>query len=260
MKRMVIYIDGSPNDRDSLLCAARLSERLGARLSVMHLRLPTANVDSVKRAIAIAERAQEDARRAFQDVCGDLPFTEWLGMDENVEDAIRRESLLHDLTILQRVSAQEGPEVFALNTALFDTGGPVLVTPPRAPNGVGEVAAVVWNRTVQSARAVRSSIPLLRETKKVVILTNSANPTAEPAALSSYLASHGIGTEHRAFDAKTLSARGRGRAILAACDEIGADLLVMGAYGENRLHAIFGLGRATQKVVSAARIPVFIQR
>ena len=44
------------------------------------------------------------------------------------------------------------------------------------------------------------------------------------------------------------------------CNEIGADMLVMGAYGENRLHAIFGLGRATQKVVSAARIPVFTQR
>ena len=40
--------------------------------------------------------------------------------------------------------------------------------------------------------------------------------------------------------------------MLAAAKELPADLLVMGAYGENALSAIFGLGRATRKVVCEA--------
>ena len=56
-----------------------------------------------------------------------------------------------------------------------------------------------------------------------------------------------------------LTARARGRAILAAAGEAGADLLVMGAYGEKRLTALIGLGRATRKVVSATTVPALLQ-
>jgi nucleotide-binding universal stress UspA family protein len=48
--------------------------------------------------------------------------------------------------------------------------------------------------------------------------------------------------------------------MLAAVAETSADLLVMGAYGENRLSAMFGLGRATRKVITAAAIPLLTQR
>ena len=47
--------------------------------------------------------------------------------------------------------------------------------------------------------------------------------------------------------------------MLAAVAETSADLLVMGSYGENRLSAILGLGRATAKVVTAAPIPLLTQ-
>ncbi len=160
--------------------------------------------------------------------------------------------------ILERVSSESGSAVLALNTALFETPGPVLVTPPSPPSEIGKSVAVVWSPTTQSARAVRSALPLMSKADKVTIITNSDDPDAAP--LTGYLEIYGIKPASSTFAGRGLSARARGRAILAAVASVEADLLVMGAYGENRLSALMGLGRATQKIVSATTIPALVQR
>lgn len=269
MKQMVIYLDGSPNDRESLTYAVRFCERLDGRLSVIHPRQPerielkrgreTATpvvVDNTEQANAAAAVAKQ----AFDEICGGRACAEWHETRDSAPYAITHYGLFHDLTILERISSEEGPEVLAFNAAVFDTGGPVLVTPPDVSDGAsGEHVAVAWSPSPQSARALRSAIPLLREAKTVTIVTNINNPVADQASLATYLTHSGIGTQFHKFDGTKLTARGRGRALLAAVAETSADLLVMGVYGENKLSAIFGLGRATQKVVSAAPIPLLMQ-
>jgi nucleotide-binding universal stress UspA family protein len=163
------------------------------------------------------------------------------------------------VVVLERLSGEEGPEALTLNTALFDTPGPVLVTPPKAPAEIGRSVAVVWSPTVQSARAVRSALPILQKADSVTTITNSARSDADPSSLTAYLGAHGVTTQLRSYDGDGRTARGRGRAILAAAAEAGADLLVMGAYGEKRLTALIGLGRATRKVASATTIPALLQ-
>ncbi|MCG8358027.1 MAG: universal stress protein [Kiloniellales bacterium] len=261
MKRMILYIDGSSNDRDSLSYAAKFHEAFGAHLDVTHLRLPEHKVGSVARAIDVAERAASNAYQAYVSVCSALDTASWLETEQSFEDTLSHQGRLHDLTILERISKEEGPEALALNIALFETGGPVLVSPPQPPASVGENVALVWSPSVQSARALRSALPILKRAKQVSILTNSATvEKGQEKDLASYLTSHGIDAKMELFDGAPLTARGRGRAILAAAEQIGADFLVMGAYGENRLRSILGLGRATQKVVSGSPIPLFLQR
>lgn len=268
MKQMVIYLDGSPNDRESLTFAVRFCERLEGRLSVVHPRLPD-RVELKARDIAspiVVDKTDESAaiaavaKQAYDEICGWQDFAEWRETGDSMAQAIVKIGLFQDLTILERISSEEGPEVLAFNTALFETGGPVLVTPPDGHDGpVGEHVAVAWSPSPQSARAVRSAMPLLRGAKKVTILTNSANKDSDPAPLVAYLGHDGIAAEAQSFSGAKLTARGRGRAMLAALASSGADLLVMGAYGENRLSAVFGLGRATRKVVTAIPIPLLTQ-
>ena len=43
---------------------------------------------------------------------------------ESFTDSIKDQGFLHDLIILERISEEEGPQALALNTALFETGGP----------------------------------------------------------------------------------------------------------------------------------------
>lgn len=266
MKRLAIYIDGSRNDADSLTSAVLFCRRLDARLEVFHPRKhPQIVVTDVAGSAAVseddgaAETAADAARQAFNRVCGELDFASWHVINESAADAIARLGLLHDLTIVERLGEEQGPQVLALNTALFETGGPVLVTPPRAPSVLGENVAVVWSGTVQSARAVSSALPLLGTAKEVCILTNTANARAQAPDLADYLRLHGIASRSYTYQGDRLSARARGRAMLAAIDDMGADCLVMGAFGENRLDAIFGLGRATQKMVTATPVPILLQ-
>lgn len=260
MKRLLLFIDGSATDRESLRYATQLHQKLNGHLTVGYLRAGEAKVGSVARAIDVAQRAAASARQAYDETCGALDNTRWLDSDQMSEETLQHEGRLHDLTVLGRISQDEGSDVFALNSALFDSGGPVLVSPPNPPATVAERVALVWSPTAQAARATRSAIPILKQARSVVILTNSERPDACPEALQDYLSSHGVRAETAVFDAARQTARGRGRAILAAVGEVGADFLVMGAYGENRLISVFGLGRATRKVVSGTPVPVVVQR
>jgi nucleotide-binding universal stress UspA family protein len=266
MRRMVVYLDGSANDRESLACAVMFCSRLQGRLSVVHIREPSHIIPTmIEGAGAIidnrarSEAAASEARRAFDEICKDLPFAAFSESDRDTVDAISQHGFVHDVTILERLSSTEGAEVMDFNAALFGTGGPVLITPPRAVECVGHTVAVVWSNSVQSARALRSSVPLLRVASRVVVLTNADNPQADPAEVVRYLDCHGVRCESNPFPGKNLTARGRGRALLEAARTCGADTLVMGAYGESRISAMLGLGRATEKVVTACAIPLLMQ-
>ena len=99
---------------------------------------------------------EDIARRAFNEVCGELDNARWIAVEGEMDHAIRALSLSYDLTIVERISEEQGPLAKALNTALFETGSPVLVTPPTAPTVIGNVVALIWTGTAQSARAMRS--------------------------------------------------------------------------------------------------------
>ena len=266
MKRVTIFIDGSANDRESLASALAFCRCLDGRLGVVHPRPPDEVVASPDgQSVVLVKNEEEraarrnDARAAYDEVCGELAFADWRESEETGTEAIVSHGLYSDVVVLERLSGEEGPEALTLNTALFDTPGPVLVTPPKAPAEIGRSVAVIWTPTVQSARAVRSALPILQKADSVTTITNSARPDADPSSLAAYLDAHGVTTQLRSYDGHGRTARGRGRAILAAVAEAGADLLVMGAYGEKRLTALIGLGRATRKVASATTIPALLQ-
>jgi nucleotide-binding universal stress UspA family protein len=199
------------------------------------------------------------AQKAYQEVCKGLSFTELVATDLGPTEAVAYYGLLHDITILERVSGQEGAEVTSLRTALFETGGPVLIAPPKAPATIGTSVAVFWNATVQSARAIRSAMPILRKAQKVFVLSSMDNAHARETPIADHLAFYGIKAEILTFGSADLTARGRGRAMLSAVATTGADLAVLGAFGVNRIESMLGLGRATEKVVTSASIPLFIQ-
>jgi nucleotide-binding universal stress UspA family protein len=75
-----------------------------------------------------------------------------------------------------------------------------------------------------------------------------------------YLDRNGVKAQAATFDAGSGSARARGRALLQHVDSVGADLLVMGAYGNAGMLRFLGLGGATGKVITACKVPVLLAR
>jgi nucleotide-binding universal stress UspA family protein len=269
MKRIAAFVDGTENDGASLAAAAAFAKFVGARLAVVHAtrRPPLSVLSDVPAVIEdesdIAARAAL-ARRAFEAVRAAGADAEWFESDETEAESIRRHGIVSDAVVLERVAEARGPDVLALNTALFETGAPVLVCPPARGDAAGEPAdlggsvALVWSPTVQSARVARSALPVLQRAGSVTVLTNTAERRTDAAPVLAWLEAHGVAAGHKPFDGSGLTARGRGRAILAAAAGI-ADLMVMGAYGENNFPSLLGLGRATQKVLTGSTIPVLVQ-
>jgi nucleotide-binding universal stress UspA family protein len=263
MKRIAAFVDGSANDSTSLATAAAFAKFVGARLAVVHAirRPPLSAISDVPAVVEderdIAERAAL-ARQAFETTRAGGVEAEWHEADESEPDAIRRFGIVSDAVVLERTVEARGPDALALSTALFETGAPVLVCPPAPAAEIGRAVALVWSPTVQAARVARSALPVFLRADEVTVLTNRAERRTDPAPVLAYLDAHGVAAGHRPFDGSGLTARGRGRAILAAVAGA-ADLLVMGAYGENNFPSLLGLGRATQKVLSASAIPVLVQ-
>ena len=99
----------------------------------------------------------------------------------------------------------------------------------------------------------------MRSAAEIVLLQGSGAGEVAVDPLLEYLAAHDLSARVQSYDSQRLTARARGRALIAAATQCGADLLVTGAFGEGRPGILSGLGRATRKVVTAAPMPVLLQ-
>ncbi len=79
-------------------------------------------------------------------------------------------------------------------------------------------------------------------------------PGPSAAEAARHLQLNGVAAETREAATK---GRGGGETILAEAAELGADLLVKGAYTNSRLRQMI-FGGATSKILAAAELPVFM--
>ncbi len=144
-----------------------------------------------------------------------------------------------------------------VRAAVMEGGAPVAVLPPGQRQQSWGRAMLVWNGTLQSSRAMRGSLGLMKAFDKVTVLRTrqSAGDLA-----GSYLAAHGIDADIIDLEAKSTSARERGRRIVDAAKTHSADMVIMGAYSEGRVGRYLGFGGATEKVMTGATVPVVFTR
>ncbi|MBT3535336.1 MAG: universal stress protein [Rhodospirillaceae bacterium] len=264
MKRILIVIDGSENDIDSLTSAKTFAAMTDARLTVAYARVPHHSImgfgDFVFAGDDSERSAQNEAhaKAAFDQVCGDLTDARFLIYEASGETIISALGHAYDLVLVERLSSEDGPEASNLNAALFETGRPVLLIPPEAGGGIQRIA-IAWNGTAQSSRAIKSAMPLLPAAQDIVLLQGSGAGEVPVELLLEYLAAYDLSASVQGYDSQRLTARARGRALIAAATEAGANLLVTGAFGEGQPGVLSGLGRATRKIVTAAPIPVLLQ-
>lgn len=141
---------------------------------------------------------------------------------------------------------------------LFHLGRPCLILPASFERAYAlEKAVVCWDLSRSAARAVGDALPLLRRTKETRILIVRGEkdlPSFELGKpLAAYLEAHGVAC---AIDEVPM-AGGISKTILGHCSKVGADLLVMGAFGHSRTRQ-FLLGGATKGVLDDATLPLLM--
>ena len=161
---------------------------------------------------------------------------------------------LYDVTVMPRPGGK-GSRMTAFESALFDSGRPVLMAPPRALPTLGDNILIHWNCSTETAMAIALAVPILKQAKRVQLVTVEGNVVPGPAARDAlgHLEAHGIAATEKTVDAK---GRGPGDAILTEAKAIGADLLIKGAYTQSRLRQMI-FGGATSHILSKAELPVF---
>lgn len=128
---------------------------------------------------------------------------------------------------------------------IFECGRPVLMVPYilKTPKPV-EKALIAWNGSREAARAAFDALPLLTGAKEIEILSvdarNNPSQTADLAGseLAATLARHGV-----KVNVNNIVSGGTpvGAVIENRVSDIGADLLIMGAYTHSRLRErLFG--------------------
>ena len=193
---------------------------------------------------------------ANSDVSHDLSWG-WAGEAAFGDSQVASYARIFDVTVLGRPGPERGDARMATAEAsLFESGRPVLLAPPRAPQAMGDSIVIAWNQSIETTRATAFAMPLLSQAKRVVVLTISEHKVEGPTGeqLAHNLRANGIAAE-----AVERSAKGRshGDAILDHASNLGADLLIKGAYTQSRLRQLI-FGGATSLILSKAEIPVFM--
>ena len=178
----------------------------------------------------------------------------WRGGSAIEDGALGSLARVYDTCVLSR-PGNRGARMSALESALFDSGHPVMMAPPSVPKTLGENVLIHWNASTETARVIQFALPILRKAKRVTLLTVEGNMVPGPSARDAlgHLEVNGIS----ATDKTVVPRSGRpGEAILGEAKALGADLLIKGAYTQSRLRQMI-FGGATSHILGAAELPVF---
>ena len=162
-----------------------------------------------------------------------------------------------DVTVVGRPSSHtDHPRMVTLESALFESGRPILVAPPTPPATMGDTVVIAWNGSTETTRAMAFAGPLLRRAKRVIVTSAESGTVPGPTGdqVARYLRNCGIEAETMNVPG---SGRGAGEAFLANAASVGCDLLIKGAYTQSRLRQMI-FGGATSHILSAATLPVFM--
>jgi nucleotide-binding universal stress UspA family protein len=274
---LLVVLDSDASARGRIELAAMLAERFAAHLVGLYpvpMSGPPLHFGYYDPALldpffeelrARARDAADKTRETFEHVTGLRGISaEWREFPEGPEGDPALHARYADLTILGQLDPDHGeanlvrprPEHVTLAS-----GRPILVIPYAGTfDVVGRRVLIGWNATREAARAVADAMPLLTGAEVVTVLT--IDPREGPhghgelpgADISLHLARHGVKAE---IDRTTSADLPVGEVILSRAADLGADLLVMGAYGHSRARELL-LGGATRSLLRSMTLPVLM--
>lgn len=274
-KDVLVVLEPSARSQGRIEIAAAFAERFGAHLiglcplpavepGAKGFSLNSSLFSPVYREIREAARQQAGAlQQAFDEAARRRGISaEWRGVNEGIDANPAVHARYCDLAILGQLDV-ERPEIGQSRPedVAIASGRPILVLPYVGQyETIGRQVLVGWNTSREATRAVADAMPLLEAAETVTVL--SIDPREGPAAhgevpgadISLHLARHGV----NAVVERTVSADvPAGQVLLSRAADLGADLLVMGAYGHSRARELL-VGGATRSILESMTLPVLM--
>jgi nucleotide-binding universal stress UspA family protein len=276
---------GHAGDHAALGTAIAFARRSGGHVACRHARVDAVEATAalgmmfphVALVSALAHIEKEEAQRSerarltFDEACqlhalpvqaepqDGVPLSLSWNEAQSLSDETLQEARYHDLIVMAR-EADLRSEL--ISTMLMQSGRPLLLAPPKAPEVIGRNIAVAWRESAEAARAVTAAASLLQRAEHVCILTAFAD---EAGAIRDRLSAEKLAASLRwqGIKARTLVKQAASTNETVVLQDMAygqdCDLLVMGAYGHSRLRE-FILGGVTRGMLSGCAIPVLMMR
>lgn len=267
MKSILVHIAEDNGLESRLQAGFDLARAFGGHLTCLHAT-PFEEYFAVDPIMAAAlpvefSRKMERRREALRESVEARIRVEglswdWVHRDEVMWDALIRHSILADLVI-----ASLGPPALERSdprpiAAKVATRGRVPVLAVGA--GLRRLrldapVAVAWNGSAEAAAAIRGTLPLLAAAPSVHLIEIKERDLAYPHDVAArYLSRHEIPVEI----VERVDLDGDvGAALRKAAVDIGAGLIVMGAYGRSRLRELI-LGGTTREMLARSTLPLIL--
>ncbi|GAA5265415.1 hypothetical protein ACOSOMT5_P1840 [Acidiphilium sp. MT5] len=287
IRKILLPLAGVASARSALATGLMIAKRRNAHLYALHVRTDTRDVAPlageglsgamIEDMMIATEREGKSEAQALEAMFNAMATEAGVTVGEpgpasvpiatakfesimgREEDITADEARLADLIVVPHPkSADDVASADALHAVLFDSGRPALIAPTAEPARIGARIAIGWNGTAESASAVGSALPWLREAEAVRIFFSPEYQRQGPSAarLVEFLALHGVTADTAQFATVDRSV---GAGLLSAASDFGADLLAMGAYSHSRLRQLI-LGGVTRHVLANAHLPVLMNR
>lgn len=283
MKKILTFVGGGDRDTVILNTAFAAARPLGAHLDCLHARVPTAEAARYARTEFVRGTALRNAldqlgadKEAFaalasehvRSFCAEAGIE--LGATSNTasgvsaslrEEASNDHALLaaqaaqSDLIVMGRARQKQGLAPDTLEYLVRHSGRPVLVAASAAPATVTDTILVAWKDAASSAAAVTAAAPLLAKARRLVFLSLAQPDTDKLEDLRRVAHASGAPTA----EARIVAAAPQGvpHSIATVAAELGAGLVVMGAYGRSRTREIL-FGSCTDQVLQTADVPLLL--
>ncbi|HYB10967.1 MAG TPA: universal stress protein [Alphaproteobacteria bacterium] len=270
-KDLLVHVDGSKHAEARVRFAVSLAERFSAHLSGLYAALPTGMSpliadqfppEMVEDMEARAAQQREGAEALFKKHTAKMKDkTLWIeGVGDDRAKIVALAARDSDLTILGQVDPDEvgrGVSFDLPEQVAMASGRPALVIPYAWDSrNFGEQVLVAWNASPQAARAVNDALPLLVDSKRVVILTINAKSGEEvpSSGIVRHLKRHGVAAEAHPIVADDIKTSDM---ILSRASDESASLIVMGVYGHSRLRELV-LGGVSRDMFQRMTVPILV--
>ncbi len=273
-KTILIACDAGKAATSRITLAAELATRSGGHLVGLYVVPPlqdflvvantSFDMEYFRRECLAKINADGAAAAAtfYELTTGNRSTSEWRVVDF-AHDAVVALARTADLVVVGQTNSEapmvnvaaDLPALLALNS-----GKAVLVVPWRGVSAAtAKTVLLCWKEGREAARAATAALPFLQAAERVIMLTiedtsDSGAPALSGAQAVAWLARHGVKATLRHQNGCDSNA---GPLILAAARQVGADLIVMGAYGHSRLRELM-LGGASRSVLAEMSVPVLL--
>ena len=271
---ILVHVDQSPRAQMRLDIAAELARQHCAHLTVLQVIDVAVSVMAMgdggggaviaelmeqMRQSALAAgvklKATFEAALAREGIMG-----EWRQVEGTTPEILALHVRYADLLVLGQ-DDPEGNNTGLLEAVVFESGRPVLAIPFAGSfKTIGKRVLVGWNASREASRALHDALPPITKAETTTVFL--ANPARGLDGLSEeagadiarHMVRHGLKVEVAKVFADDVP---DSALLLNHASDMGADLLVMGAYGHSRLRE-FILGGMSRSLLREMTVPVLL--